>query len=203
LVDLTHFCVCQNIVDFASTCAPIVIAYAPIVTADAPFVIADAPRVGFKVTLSNMAERLATAGQWDGEDCLAEANDALLSTHGDDSDRLKAAVLKAIGVQASSSVLYIEQKIKEFYGTHFRTLIGMRRLIASIESKSMTPSRLDKHFLMTIDWLKTYARRVDLMAKYSVSKRGFDQWKEQIISKLVASILWVSTSERSAFGVTN
>lgn len=120
--------------------------------------------------------------------CPAEANDVLLSTEGCDAGRLKASILQVIGVPASlaeARTHYVEHQIMEVYGTHFRTLLGMRRLLSSLETSKMKPEMMDKHFLMTMDWLKSYGRRADLTAKYSVSKRGFDFWKEQIIWRLV------------------
>lgn len=84
----------------------------------------------------------------------------------------------------------------EVYGTHFRTLLGMRRLLSSLETSKMKSERMDKLFLMTMDWLKSYGRRADLMAKYSVSKRGFDVWREQIIGRLVTVLPWVSACEQ-------
>lgn len=55
---------------------------------------------------------------------------------------------------------------------------------------------LDKHFLMTIDWLKTYARRKDLQMKYNVSKRACDLWKGLILDCLQSSLPWPNVEHR-------
>ena len=137
---------------------------------------------------------------WDGGDWPKEEKDCYLLEEGRDCERLRTILLNIIKVQASASEHYVNQQIREAFGTNFRTLLGMRRLIRCFETRSMSHEMLDKHFLMTIDWLKTYARRRDMVVKYDISKRGFDYWRVQIIGRLVSQLEWVRLVARSCSG---
>ena len=140
------------------------------------------------------AAPVAESSGWTGPDWPSDEGDALLLAEGEDAERFKASVLGVCRLQHTSSEDYIAKEVKSTFGTHFRTLLGLRRLVWRLESPKMTPTMLDKHFLMTMDWLKTYARRKDLQIKYDVSKRGCDEWKWMVLTQLTSQLPHVSLS---------
>lgn len=144
---------------------------------------------------SNAVQR-ETLSVYTGPDWLHdEPNDVLLREDGPDYEEFKKAAMEFAGVTAASSDKYIHQSIREHFGTELRTLLGLRRMCNSLSSKKCPPERVNSHFLMIFEFIKTYARRRDACATRKVAKGTFDSWREKILEELDNNLTWVRYSE--------
>ena len=80
------------------------------------------------------AAPVAESSGWTGPDWPSDEGDALLLAEGEDAERFKASVLGVCRLQHTSSEDYIAKEVKSTFGTHFRTLLGLRRLVCRLES---------------------------------------------------------------------
>lgn len=86
--------------------------------------------------------------------------DSLLVERGEDHERFRPLV-----VRYAHSSDFNEAKIREKFGTNYRTLLGLRRLAETLRVGQVraqtSEEQVDHHFLTFMLFLKTYARRVD------------------------------------------
>lgn len=105
---------------------------------------------------------------------------------------LKGSVLDSVKMRGSLVDFSCELpaaaavRTKAQYGTTFRTLLALRRIldVSRLSKRARNREALDSRFLMTMHWIRKYPTEQNGELRWNVTEKVYREWIREIIAAL-------------------